>query len=210
MKKFVIGAGAVVILALGALVAVVATQPDTMHVERSVTIDGAPQDVWVVVADYARFAEWSPWQELDPGMKIETSTPSMGVGAWHEWSGNGQVGAGRMETTEAEANVRMVERLEFKEPFADVSTVTFTLAPDGERTKVTWAMDGDQAFLEKAMWLAVDMDGMLGADFQKGLDKLKTVVEPEAKARKEKEEAERQAAEAAAAAAVPTDVVPPQ
>ncbi len=213
VKKILIGVAAVLGLAMVGLVGAVALQPDKMHVERSVVIDAAPQDVWSVVADYKRFADWSPWQELDPQMHVETSEPSTGVGASHFWKGNSDVGTGRMTITEAEPNVRMVERLEFMEPFADVSTATFTLAPDGDRTKVTWAMDGDQAFMEKGMWMLVDMDAMLGADFQKGMDKLKAVVEPEAKARKEKEEADRLAAEAAAtaaAAAVPTDAVAPQ
>ena len=80
---------------------------------------------------------------------------------------------------------------------------------EGDKTKVVWAYDAEQPFPAKLMGLFVDMDAMLGGDFQAGLDKLAPLAESDAKGRIAAEEEARKAAEAAALAAAPVDGAAP-
>lgn len=188
---------ALVVLALVVvLVAVIATRPATYRVERSVVVK-APVDVaYAFVGDLRGFNRFSPWADLDPNMKTTYSGSESGVGAVYEWQGNDAVGAGRMTVTDAVPDERVGIRLEFIEPFASTAQTTFTVAAEGEGTRVTWAMDGTNGFLSKAFSLFVDTDQMIGADFEKGLGRLVTLAEAEAATRHKA----RQEAEAAAAA----------
>jgi hypothetical protein len=174
------------------LVAVVISRPDTYHVERSQTV-GAPADiVFAHVADFHAWADWSPWEKLDPSMKKSFEGPAQGAGASYAWEGSDQVGKGKMTLTEVLPPSSLTIRLDFIEPFASTATTRFTFAGEGTGTKVTWAMEGQNDFMGKAFGMFMDMDKMIGADFEKGLGQLKTVVEADAK---------KKAAEVTAAAA---------
>jgi hypothetical protein len=166
------------VVVLGALAVVVATRPESYHVERSTRIDAPPQLVFAVVNDFRTFPEWSPWAKRDPGMRTTISDPSSGVGASYAWEGK-DVGKGRMTVTESQAPARVRERLEFIEPFASVAETAFDIKPAGDSgALITWAMDGRNNFVGKAFALAMgDMDKMVGKDFDEGLSNLKRVVE---------------------------------
>lgn len=152
------------------------------------------------VNDFARWGSWSPWHALDPNQKITMSPVTAGQGATYEWQGNSDVGKGRMSLRESVQDQKVVEDLAFLEPFESnsVVTFTFTFTAQGAATQLTWAMDTENNFMSKAFGLFMDMDAMIGADFEKGLVKLKPLVEADAVARLE---VERVAAETAAAAA---------
>jgi hypothetical protein len=69
-------------------------------------------------------------------------------------------------------------RLEFIKPYASVCQTVWALKPEGDKTTVTWAMDGENKnLMEKAMSVMVDLDKMVGPDFEKGLANLKTASE---------------------------------
>lgn len=203
MKFVKIGAG----LFVGVVVVVAgmaAMQPDTSHVERSKVMAASPGDVYALVNDFSRWNEWSPWYAMEPTVKITLSTPPAGKGATYEWHGE-KTGSGKMTITESVDGSKVVESLDFMEPFPSHATVTFTFTPEGDATKVVWAYDAEQPFMAKAMGLFVDMDAMLGGDFQAGLDKLAPLAESAAKGRIAAEEEARKAAEAAALAAMPAE-----
>jgi carbon monoxide dehydrogenase subunit G len=67
--------------------------------------------------------------------------------------------------------------LHFQQPFEANNQVDFKLVTEGDSTKVTWGMDGKNNMISKVMGLFINMDNMIGKDFQAGLDKLKTVAE---------------------------------
>ena len=185
----------VLALAVVALLVVVATRPDTYHVERSIEIDAPPAIVFPAVADLKNYAEWSPWEKRDPAMKKTFSANTAGVGASYAWEGNKDVGKGKMSITESRPPERVVQKLEFLEPFPAVSDVTFDLKPNGSGTRATWSMDGKSNFMGKAFSLVMSMDKAVGKDFEEGLANLKRVSEAKQMAEIKK------AAEAAAAAA---------
>lgn len=150
---------------------------DTYTVTRSATIDAPPERVYAHVIDFHKWGEWSPWDELDPGMEKTYSGPDAGVGARYAWSGNRKVGEGRMEITDASEQSAITIALEFLKPFEASNTTTFTLRPEGGGTNVTWAMTGRKTFMTKVMGLFKSMDKMVGPDFEKGLRRLKAVAE---------------------------------
>lgn len=169
-----VGIGLAVVIAV--FVLVVLTRPSTFHVERSANIKGTVAQAHAAVADFHAWKSWSPWEKLDPSMKTTFTGAATGKGAEYAWVGNDQVGEGKMTITESTPD-KIVIRLEFIKPFAATNQTTFTFAAAGAETKVTWAMDGNNDFFGKAFSLFMDMDKMIGNDFEKGLAALKTVVE---------------------------------
>jgi len=177
-RNILIGAGVVaglVVVALGGAAVAVSMQPDTLQIERSVQIDAPAEDVHAAVSDYEAFKAWSPW-DYDPDMTVDISQPSSGVGATYAWQGNQDVGSGKMTTTLDEP-LRVEQDLEFIEPFAGKARVAYVLVEGDGGTTLTWRMTQDLDFMGKAMGLLMDMDGMIGADFDKGLGRVKTGVE---------------------------------
>jgi uncharacterized protein YndB with AHSA1/START domain len=167
------GAGAVIAGILG----YAATRPGQFRVARSARIDAPPERVYEKVNDFHHWPSWSPWEELDPSMtKTHSGAPS-GKGAVYEWKGNKKVGRGRMEITDSEPSRRIAMKLDFFEPFEAHNTVELTLVAGGNGTDVTWAMSGTNPFLMKVIGVFMNMDKMVGKDFEKGLARLKGLVE---------------------------------
>jgi uncharacterized protein YndB with AHSA1/START domain len=161
---------------VGVLAAVVATRPAGFRIARSRTLAAPPEAVFPYLNDLHKFSEWSPWEKLDPNMKREISGAPTGAGATYYWKGNDQVGEGRMTITDSKAPRSVTMRLEFLKPFAATNTAQFDLAPSGSGTNVTWAMTGNNNFIGKAFALFVDMDKMVGSDFERGLSNLDTAA----------------------------------
>lgn len=179
LKKILI----VVVVLLVVLVAVIATRPAEFTVTRSAKIAAAPAVVFPLVNDFHAWADWSPWDSMDPGMKKTYSGAAAGAGATYEWSGNDKVGMGRMTILESKPDERVNIRLEFIKPFAATSETSFDLKPEGANgTDVTWSMTGHNNFMAKAMSLFMNMDKMIGPDFEKGLAAMKSKAEKAASA----------------------------
>jgi hypothetical protein len=177
LKKVLVALAAVIVI----LLVVIATRPGEYRVARSVTVAATPALAWEQVADFHKWEAWSPWAKIDPGMKTEYAGPTAGTGASYHWAGNDKIGEGRMTITDARPGMDVVIRLEFIRPWASVNTTTFAFAPDGAGSTVTWTMAGQNTFMGKAMSLFVDMDRMIGPDFEKGLAALRGVAESEAR-----------------------------
>ncbi|MBI1980257.1 MAG: SRPBCC family protein [Methylocystis sp.] len=167
---------------LSALIAYISLLPDNFRIARSTTIDASPEVIFRYVNDFHNWLDWSPWARLDPDMKDEYGGTPLGYGATYSWSGNKEVGVGRMEIVESRQGERVRIRLEFKKPFNAAHDVQFDLKPLGEdRTEVTWAMSGRHEFMGKAMHKFFNVDKTVGGQFDKGLADLKRVVESQPK-----------------------------
>jgi uncharacterized protein YndB with AHSA1/START domain len=171
------------------LLAVVATRPATTHVERSRVVKATPADLWPHISDLRDFPRWDPWSVRDPNEIDDFSNPSTGAGAWYTWAGNDQVGQGKMTITAVEPEKKLVEDLEFIEPFPAKAAITLTLAPAEGGTTVTWSYDSHNGLSAKAASLFIDMDKMLGPDFATGLENLSKLAEADAQAREQAEAA---------------------
>lgn len=172
LMKILLGVGA----ALLVLVIVIALQPATFHVERSVLIAAPPAAVSAQVNNFHAWSGWSPWEKRDPSMKRTYDGPPAGVGAKYAWVGNQEVGEGRMTIEQSEPS-RVTVKLEFLKPFAATNTATFSFTPTEAGTQTTWAMDGKNDFVGKAFHLFMDVDKMIGKDFERGLSALKANAE---------------------------------
>ena len=162
---------------IAALAVIVVLQPSDFRISRSTTIAAPAATVFEQVNDFHKWEGWSPWAKLDPNMKQSHEGSPTGVGASYWWSGNDQVGEGRMTLTESRPSEMIRIKLEFLKPFAATNTAEFSFKPDGNQTTVTWSMFGSNNFMAKAFGIVMNMDKLVGADFEKGLAQLKTVAE---------------------------------
>jgi hypothetical protein len=177
-----------ILIVLGVIVAIlvvfaviVAMQPSDFRVVRSATMSAPPSTVFTQINDFHNWNAWSPWAELDPTMKQTHEGAPAGTGAIYSWAGNKKVGEGRMTIKESRPNDLIRIQLEFLKPFAATNTAEFTFQPQGNQTAVSWSMFGNNNFFLKAFGLFMSMDKMIGRDFEKGLEKLKSVVERQGK-----------------------------
>jgi hypothetical protein len=188
-------------------VAFAAAQPGLYRVQRSAKINAPAPVVFAQLSDFKAWAAWSPWEGKDPTMKKTYEGRPGTVGSGYAWQGNDQVGEGKMTITEVQAPSELKLRLEFIKPFATVASTQFIVAPEGGGGVTTiWSMDGTNNLMAKIFGLFMDMDKMIGGDFEKGLAKLKQISEAEAQkqaaaaAAAEKARAEAEAAATAAKA----------
>jgi len=162
--------GILAVLVVGT--AFIASRPASFTVERSAAIDAPPEAVFALLNDFHQWGRWSPWEKLDPNLKRTFDGPPSGPGASYAWSGNDDVGEGRMKIVDAKPGESVTIDLEFLKPFPAKNRTTFTLEPSAAGTKVRWAMQGENGFVGKAMSLAMDMDALVGKDFETGLANL--------------------------------------
>jgi hypothetical protein len=152
------------------------TKTDTFHVERSVAIDAAPLAIFPHINDFRRWAAWSPYEQMDPGLAKTYSGAESGKGAIYTWTGK-KAGAGRMEIIQSDAATKVVVQLDFTKPMTTHNTAAFTLERRAGGTRVTWSMDGPTTLMSKVMGLFLSMDKLVGGEFEKGLANLKRLAE---------------------------------
>jgi uncharacterized protein YndB with AHSA1/START domain len=169
---------AILVAAAAVVLALAAAKPDSFRVERSVDIDAAPENVFAYLDDPRRQAEWSPWEKKDPAMKKTYSGAPKGVGAAYEWEGNRKVGAGRLEIVEVAAPAKVVMDLSFLRPMRARHVAQYEVAPRGDGAcTVSWSIRGAMPLPSKVMSVFMDMDRMIGREFESGLADLKRLAE---------------------------------
>ena len=170
---------AVVCVLLIALAAYVLTRPPVLRVERNAVVGAPAAVVFPIINDLHQWHRWSPYDKRDPDMKRTFDGPPAGPGAVYAWNGNKHVGEGRMTILESTPNERVHTKLEFARPFACTNQVTFTLTPEAGGTRVSWLMEGRNTLMGKVMSLFINMDGMVGRDFEQGLANLDAAARAE-------------------------------
>ena len=178
-KTIVIIVALLLAVGIGGIIALAAIKPDVFRVVRATTIKARPEAIFPLIEDFRRWGAWSPYEQKDPAMKRTYSGAAHGKGAVYAWEGDRNVGAGSMEITETSPPSMVTFNLDFTRPFTAHNVVTFTLAPKGDSTQVTWAMEGPVPFMAKVMHVFVDMDRMVGKDFEAGLANMKAAAERE-------------------------------
>ena len=169
--------GGLLALAIVVVLILAAMKPAVFQVVRSETINAPPETVFGHINDFHKWSEWSPWESYDPDMNKTYGGPDSGVGTTYAWNGNKKVGEGRMEIVESTPPSKVSIKLDFIKPFKSQNTTDFILEPAGDGTKLTWDMRGPNQFMGRVMQVFMDMDGMVGKDFERGLGNLKGVAE---------------------------------
>jgi uncharacterized protein YndB with AHSA1/START domain len=168
---------AIIVILIGVVLGIAASKPNEFTVRRSTRIRATPDRIFPQINDFHNWAAWSPWEKLDPTMTKNYSGAPSGRGAVYDWEGNSKVGKGRMEITDASAPRNVVIKLDFERPFRANNVSEFTLEPQGDATDVTWSMRGGSAFMMKVMGVFMNMDNLIGRDFEAGLANLKANAE---------------------------------
>jgi carbon monoxide dehydrogenase subunit G len=167
----------VVVIALAGLFLYAASQPDNFTVSRTLNINAAPEKIFLFLNDFNLWGRWSPYEKMDPAMRRTIAGASSGVGATYAWAGNGKVGAGEMLITASTPSTLVALDLNMRKPMRASNKVTFNLVPNGVGADVTWAMHGSSPFIAKLMGVVMNMDKMVGKQFEEGLANLKRLVE---------------------------------
>jgi uncharacterized protein YndB with AHSA1/START domain len=171
----------IVAIVLAIIIAVVlilaATKPDTFSVKRAALVNAPADKIFPLISDFHQWLNWWPWEGRDPAMKRTYSGAERGNSAVYAWDGNKNVGSGRMEIVEAKPPSKIVIKLDFLKPFEAHNIAEFTILPQGGATGVTWVMHGPAPFVAKLMHTVINMDRMVGKDFETGLANLKAIAE---------------------------------
>jgi uncharacterized protein YndB with AHSA1/START domain len=174
----------IVAVAIAAVLAYVvifaATRPNTFRLERSVTIDAAPEKIFPLIDNFHNWSSWAPQDKEDPSMKRTYSGAASGAGAVSDWHSTGNAGSGRMSIIESMPPTRVLVKVDFVKPFAAHNLNEFILEPISElgpATKVTWSMQGSNLYVMKLMSAFVNMDRVMGKHFETGLNNLKKAAE---------------------------------
>ncbi len=168
---------AVLAAVVAAILAFAATKPDSFRVERSVVVAASPEKVFPYLEDPKKTVEWSPWEKKDPNLKKTFSGAAKGKGAVYEWDGNKDIGAGRLEITEVVPNAKVVMDLHFLRPMEGRNVAAYVVTPKEGGCEVAWSIEGPMPFMSKLVSVFMDMDKMIGAEFEKGLGDLKALAE---------------------------------
>jgi uncharacterized protein YndB with AHSA1/START domain len=171
----------VLAIAIAIVLILAATKPDTFSVQRATTVKAPPEAIFSLINDFHRWGTWSPYETRDPAMKRSYGGAADGKGAVYGWEGNKNVGSGRMEILDTSPPSKIVIKLDFFTPFEGHNTAEFTMLPQGDATNattnVTWLMHGPASFMSRLMQVFINLDNMIGKDFEVGLANLKKLTE---------------------------------
>jgi uncharacterized protein YndB with AHSA1/START domain len=167
----------VVLLLLATLLVLAASRPSEFSIARTTSVAAPPEKIFPLINDLRQMNTWMPFVNPDPNIQLTYSGPASGKGAANDFSGNNQVGAGRVEIIDSIPPSKIAMRLLMTRPMACDNKVEFALVPNGRTTTVTWTMSGKNSFLSKLMCLVLDPDKMVGGQFEKGLVDLKALAE---------------------------------
>jgi hypothetical protein len=168
--------GVVVVVAIAGILLYAATKPDSFRVQRVVLINAPSDKVFPLINDIKAWTAWSPYEKKDPAMKRTYGAVTAGKGATYAWDGDKNVGQGSIEMIESGPR-KIVIKLDFLKPFEAHNMGEFLLEPKGDSTSVTWATYGPSPYMSKVIGTFINIDDMIGRDFEKGLADLKAVAE---------------------------------
>jgi hypothetical protein len=168
--------GVVVVVAIAGILLYAATKPDSFRVQRVVLINAPSDKVFPLINDIKAWTAWSPYEKKDPAMKRTYGAVTAGKGATYAWEGDKNVGQGSIEMIESGPR-KIVIKLDFLKPFEAHNMGEFLLEPKGDSTSVTWATYGPSPYMSKVIGTFINIDDMIGRDFEKGLADLKAAAE---------------------------------
>ena len=167
----------VLAIAIAAVLVLAATKPNALRVQRAITIKAPADRIFPLINDFHQWVTWSPYENKDPAMKRTYSGAGSGKGAVYDWEGNKNVGSGRMEILDTSAPSKIVIKLDFFKPIEGHNTAEFTMLQQGDVTNLTWVMHGPAVLMTRVMQVFINLDHMIGRDFEVGLANLKQLTE---------------------------------
>ncbi len=170
MKALKIVIGILVVVAL-VYIALAFAGPAVVHVEREAVIEAPVDVVFPEVNTLSQWPNWDPWQKMDSAIVNTYSGAKSGVGCKNSWASKHEnVGNGSQEITASVENESITSHMNFDGN--GEADATFSFAAEGENTHVKWSIDMPIPFAGRPFMLFMNMDKMLGSDFEKGLASL--------------------------------------
>ena len=179
IKKILIAILAFIVLLAAVVVVLAFTVSGNYKVEREISINKPKSEVFSYIKMLKNQNDWGPWARKDPNMKVEYRGTDGAPGFVSAWkSDNDQLGEGEQEIKKIVEGERIDTELRFKQPFAATNDSYMLTEATGEnQTKVRWGFAGSVPRPFNVMCLFMDMDKMVGDEFQEGLNTLKTKLE---------------------------------
>jgi hypothetical protein len=165
-------AGLVLLIVVLMLVA-----PKGAKLERSIVVSVSPEVAFNNLRSLKNFDVWAPWNDRDPNQERGYKGKDGEVGSIAWWKGNKEVGEGEQEIKKLEPYSYIETELRFLKPFKAVNKAYWRIAPEGTGSKVTWGFDAKFQMPMNIMFLFMSMEGAIGKDYEKGLDRWKAYVE---------------------------------
>jgi hypothetical protein len=153
--------------------------PTSYSVKRDVIINRPKEEVFAFVKQLKNQDLYSVWQQMDPNMEKSFSGIDGTIGFTSSWkSKNREVGSGSQTILRLTEGDSMVCQIAFKEPFESINQNYFTTTSEGDTgTRVEWGFKGEFPYPLNLFAVAMDMESMIGKDFQQGLNNMKVILE---------------------------------
>ncbi|MGK6351919.1 SRPBCC family protein [Parapedobacter sp. DT-150] len=146
-------------------------------VEREVTINRSKQEVFDYVKYLKNQDNYSKWATMDPDMDKSYRGTDGTVGFVSAWDGD-KAGEGEQEITNIIEGERIDYELRFLEPMESTSKAYMITEPVSDsQTRVKWGFSGHMDYPMNFLLLVMNMEKMLGDDFETGLVNLKVALE---------------------------------
>ncbi len=143
-------------------------------VEREITIDAPQELVWEQVKFFKNWNNWSPWFDADSTMEFTYSGEDGNVESSYSWTSQ-ESGSGNITNTGLTLGEEIIYQTQFIEPWESESEgfINLSETTDG-KILVKWGFSGVNKGITS---LFLNMDNLVGPDFEKGLELLKTYTE---------------------------------
>jgi hypothetical protein len=175
LKRIILVLGSIIILWMGVAALI---SGDCVY-EKSITINAPVEKVWQQTNTLKAMDQWSPWNDLDPGMKKEWTGTTGQPGEKICWDSQKETaGKGCQEVKKVDAAGKRIDtELQFLKPFKREAKAYVKIVPEGNGSKVTWGLTSTIPFPFTVMKMFMNMEKAIGKDYQKGLSKLKELSE---------------------------------
>ena len=149
--------------------------PKTYDVHRSKVIAASPAQVWPYVSNWEKINMWSPWVRMDTTLKLEYAGQQGSVGSKYSWDSK-KMGSGEQTITALDPNRSLEAELKIKMYGESTSKTSIMLHDTAGGTEVTWGMKGENNFMGRIMSSLMNMDKMIGKEYEKGLNSLDSLM----------------------------------
>lgn len=171
----------ILLIALGSIVALLFIlsffAPNEAVIKRSIIVDVSKDQAFNSLKSFQFFQKWSPWKDIDPNATYSFKGTDSQVGSEFLWKGNDEVGTGSMKIVSIEEN-KVNVALAFTEPWQSNDDVWFEVSEKGiNQTEVTWGFHAEYDFPSNVFMMMMNMDEMLGENYETGLGNFKALVE---------------------------------
>ena len=135
-------------------------------VSESVVIDVPIDKVFAYILDLRSWKDWNAWIRYEKDVPLEYSDDVSTEGGYYSWDGK-VIGSGKLSHNKIVTNERIEQKVQFFKPFKSSSDISWVFEKKGDKTKVTWGMNGKLPFFMKPMLNR--MKDSLSRDYKMGL-----------------------------------------